>query len=210
MYSEENHEMDFKDHLRKQLGFLERSCISYDQGFHDESIRIATVLRVLIHNTKSSTSLLNHLNLTTLNLLSTSGEPHSPATFKYFGMGLMTMKGDGTVTYTPGLDRGSPVNDFVPVSKWWNQIVYVLNLETRLSRSKIILAAANKDGGAHIDKKLSPEYKHLASDGAIGSIFYNHNGNQSKVPIQDAHLVALRQMAYEILNSPELVSITNK
>ncbi len=134
--------MNFKNHLKKQLGFLQRSCNSYDEGFHDEAIRIATVLRVLIHNTRSSTSLLKHLNAT-----------------------------------------------------------------TKLSRRKIILAAANKDGGAHVDKKLTPDYANLAKEGAVGTFGYTSNGKESKTAIQDAHLVALRQMAHEVHSSPKLLAI---
>jgi len=57
--------------LKMQLDFLNRSCLSYDQGFQDESFRIAVVLRVLFHNTKKSTSLLHHLQCEYIPLLST-------------------------------------------------------------------------------------------------------------------------------------------
>ena len=39
--------VNFKEHLKRQLGFLERSCVSYDEGFHDEAIRIATLIKSL-------------------------------------------------------------------------------------------------------------------------------------------------------------------
>src|SRR5690554_3101178 len=116
--------VDFKAHLSKQLGFLERSCQSYDEGFTDEAIRIATVIRVIIHQTGSSTSLLKHLGATTINLLSTTFEP-SPQTISFVGMGMMRV-GNGSSEFFPQLGNG-PVNDFIPVSKWWNQVVVVLN-----------------------------------------------------------------------------------
>ena len=59
--------VDFKAHLAKQLRFLERSCKSYDAGFTDEAVRIATVIRVIIHQTGTSTPLLKHLGATTIN-----------------------------------------------------------------------------------------------------------------------------------------------
>ena len=52
---------DFPTHLGRQLQFLHQSCASYDGGFFDEAIRMATVMRVLLHDTKHSTSLLKHL-----------------------------------------------------------------------------------------------------------------------------------------------------
>lgn len=48
-----------KTHLMRQLGFIRRSCDSYDSGFHDEAIRIAQTIRVLLHDTTASTSLLS-------------------------------------------------------------------------------------------------------------------------------------------------------
>jgi hypothetical protein len=196
---------DFRAHLKKQLGFLRRSCESYDAGFHDEAIRIATTIRVLIHNTKSSTSLLKHLNATTINLLSTAEEP-SMQTVMYIGLGMMRT-GPGKAEYYPQLGDGPPINTLVPVSEWWTQVVMVLN-GVRISRKDIVLAAANKDGGAHVDAKLSAEYEALARDGAVGSFVYQMEGSRTSAPIQNAHLVSLRQVGYELLHSPDLLALS--
>jgi hypothetical protein len=196
--------VDFVEHLRRQLRFLERSCASYDAGNKDEAIRIATIIRVLVHNTKVSTSLLKHLNATTINLLSTTTEP-SPQTVSFVGLGMMRIGGGGS-EYFPQLGDGPPINQFIPVSKWWDQVVMVLNRQ-RISRRDIVLAAANKDGGAHVDAKLSTEYEALASDGAVGSFVYQTQGQRVEAPIQNAHLVSLRQLGYELLHSPELARL---
>jgi hypothetical protein len=62
---------DFSKQLVRQLGFLQRSCADYDEGHTDESVRIATIIRVLIHDTRNSTSLLKHLSALSINLSST-------------------------------------------------------------------------------------------------------------------------------------------
>lgn len=201
--------MSFREHLIKQLGFLRRSCEAYDANYIDEAIRIATVIRVLIHDTKKSTSLLNHLGATTINLLSTTEEPSSE-TFFYMGLGVKTATttpDDITATYAPLFD--GPIQHFVPVSKWWNQVVYVLNPTTRLTRRDIVLAAANKDGGAHVDPKLDPMYEALAKEGATGALVYQRDGKVATYTFTNAHLVAIRQMGYELLHSPDLVSLSN-
>ena len=201
--------MSFREHLIKQLGFLRRSCEAYDANYIDEAIRIATVIRVLIHDTKKSTSLLKHLGATTINLLSTTEEPSSE-TFFYMGLGVQTATTtpDGiSATYAPLFD--GPIQHFVPVSNWWNQVVYVLNPTTRLARRDIVLAAANKDGGAHVDPKLDPEYEALAKEGAAGALVYQRDGKVTTYPFANAHLVAIRQMGYELLHSPDLVSFSN-
>jgi hypothetical protein len=194
----------FKDHLSKQLGFLQRSCQSYDAGFHAEAIRIATIIRVLIYQTETSTSLLKHLGATTINLLSTTFEP-SLQTYSFVGMGMMYI-GSPKSEYFPHLGRG-PINDFIPVSKWWNQVVIVLDSWHRITRKMIVLAAADKDGGAHVDAKLTMEYAALQQDGAVGSFGYFRKGQPEEYPIQNAHLVSLRQMGYELLHSPQLTAL---
>ncbi|WP_146105503.1 hypothetical protein [Psychrosphaera saromensis] len=130
----------------------------------------------------------------------------SPQAVMFHGMGQRTISSDGSSSYYPSLDEG-PEKRYVPVSKWWDQVVFVLNPKTKLTRKSIVLAAANKDGGAHVDNKLSPDYAGLAKEGAVGTLVYKVNGKESKTDIQDAHLVALRQMAHELLNSPELLAI---
>jgi hypothetical protein len=42
------------DHLRRQLEYLRRSCELYDAGHLDEAVRLAMVIRVLIHDTKKT------------------------------------------------------------------------------------------------------------------------------------------------------------
>ena len=55
--------MDFIKQLSRHIGFLERSCAAFEAGYTEEALRIAVTLRVLFHDTKSSTSLLTHLGL---------------------------------------------------------------------------------------------------------------------------------------------------
>ena len=53
---------DVRNKLKEQIGFLIRSCNAFDQGCLEESARIATCIRVLVHDTKMSHSLLRQLN----------------------------------------------------------------------------------------------------------------------------------------------------
>lgn len=58
----------FKERLADELAFPKTSCERFDAGDEREAIRIATVLRVLFHDTTDrkawplSVSLLSHLN----------------------------------------------------------------------------------------------------------------------------------------------------
>src|SRR5437899_1143187 len=97
----------FCEHLTKQLEFLKRSSASFDSGHTDEAIRIAVVIRVLVHNSRSSTSLLRHLRATAIPLTSTC-EGAGPATLSYFGLGMCSVTSRGP-TFEPMLS-GGPVS----------------------------------------------------------------------------------------------------
>ena len=203
----------YQEELKKQLGFLWRSCQWYDEGEVDEAIRIAVPIRTLIHDTRNSTSLLTHLNAKGIKLRSTVEDPSENATW-YMGMGQYKQwryEGKAGASYDPSFDD-TPVMTLLPVSKWWEQIVYVFSRRSeadptgeievlRLSRKDIILTATNKDGGAHVDKKLTPAYEMLAADGTVGSFIWESDGVKQEFPITKAHLVALRQIGHEVLRS---------
>src|ERR1041385_7471755 len=113
--------MDFQKQLEKQIGFLDRSCKAFDHGYTDESIRIATVIRVLIHDTPKSTSLLRHLRATHIDLLSTAKPQTVP-------VGGVAMFGMGSYTIGSAGSQWDPVcqsNGFqLPVHEWWTQLVF--------------------------------------------------------------------------------------
>lgn len=196
--------VDFKAHLTRQLSFLLRSCQSYDAGFHDEAVRIATVVRVIIHGTGSSTSLLKHLGATNISLISTVSELTTEVV-SFVGMGRYRV-GFGEGSFLPQLGDGWMQKN-LPVSEWWSQVVMVLDSKHQITRKNIVLAASNKDGGAHVDARLTDEYAALAKDGAVGSFVYTTQGNRDEKSINNAHFVSLRQMGYELLNSPQLLEL---
>jgi hypothetical protein len=94
--------------------------------------------------------------------------------------------------------------------EWYNQTVYVLSHGTdrTISRKDIILTAANKDGGAHVDEKLTPQYESLKQLGGTWTAVEWQLGHEHKIlHFENIHEVILRQMAYELLNSPALVAL---
>jgi hypothetical protein len=69
-------------HLHEQMTFLRGSAESYDAGDFSEAKRLATTLRLLLHDTKKSRSLLTHLGLKNkLRFVDTAGEIR-PDTFE--------------------------------------------------------------------------------------------------------------------------------
>jgi hypothetical protein len=187
----------FRESLRDQLAFIRNSCERYDRGDRAEAIRIGTSLRVLLHDTSKSTSLLKHLGATDVPLLSTSPEI-GPGTLAIEGMATIVITSAG-MTFEPPLDRSSRKR-LLPVPQWWKEPVTIVDAGVRVSRRDIALVAANKDGGAHVDATLTAEYQKLKTGlwAMLGT---------GKL-VSDHHLLYLRQMGFEILNSPELVALS--
>jgi hypothetical protein len=192
----------FRDKLKEQLRFLSRSAELFDKGCEDEAIRLATSLRVIFHDTRSSTSLSSHLGLTDSSVLSTS-------------------RGHGDwqdyLAHEIDLESPSPVrtrpllgNEFnaIPMAEWWNVESVFSHGGESYTRRMIILSAANKDGGTHVDSKLEEYYEVLcAGEYAIGFRVNpnpNGGGKYAFTPgvthhAKNAHLGLIRQFAHEVV-----------
>lgn len=190
-------------HLQVQRSFLQRSSELWDQGHREESVRIAVCLRILFHKTKSQTPLLYQLGYQKKRVLSSVHRIPLTA-IAAFGMGTYRI-GPSGAAYLPTFDVVA--SEMYP-TEWFEQIVHILDFETRLARRDIILGAANKDGGAHVDLKRSDNYAALGQPGAVGRLVTYPSGSTTQlgISIEDAHSVAIRQMAHEVLSSPDLWS----
>jgi hypothetical protein len=194
---------DFKRKLGEQRQFLMSSCWAYDSGQKAEAVRIATIIRVLLHNSGKSTSLLTHLGAKSLQLYCSVPDRPADATRYFFGMGSGRELPDGTVELVPNLDTGPP-GKLVSAEEWWWQLIFALETGETLTRRDVVLAAANQDGGAHVDSDLDPTYLALATDGAGGAHLRRVGDHFEVDNSRDLHLVSLRQMGYELLESTEL------
>lgn len=194
--------VDYKKQLERQLGFIRRSCSLYDQGFEDEAIRISTTIRVLMHDTPKSTSLLKHLDKKDINIFSQSSSIILGGEVFFLNMGLIK-----SGRFVANLSEGA-LQRRIPLDEWWNQTAFILDDTLKLSKRDIVLTAANKDGGAHVDSHVPPAYEALINFGNESS-FTTSMGIYDKEKIINAHFTALRQMGYELLNSPELIGIVN-
>lgn len=203
---------EYLKHLKQQIGFIKRSCDSFDAGHTDEAIRIATSLRVLLHNTGQSTSLIKHLDALNISLLSTvidrdaeiAAQGPNDGILIFGGLFCTTIDTTG-VSLQASLDCGE-TRELVPITKWLNQIVSSTMSRIRVTRYDIILGATNKDGGAHVDLNLPVPYQVASGESSMG-FFMKKSGVDIQNPLEKTHLVSLRQMGYEILNSPDVQSL---
>lgn len=199
-------ELTLEQHLSRHLRFLRNSCELFDRGDADEGIRIAVELRVLMHPS-GGTPLLEQLEKTmqpNIRLLSTSADigPNVMAAVGSLSSSRVTLQ-DGKVvaTHAPLIDR-SGIRNFMPWRDWWAQPVYLMS-GRYISRGEIASDAANKEG-AHIAPKLPAAYKALQAGHT--TIDQHRDGEFiAKIALEDVHLYDLRQMAHEVISSPDLV-----
>ena len=201
----------FLEQLARQKSYLERSTALFDMnGYQDEAIRLAVVLRVLFHNTKQSTSLLAHLKMRKISLLTTVGvEDRHKDTMYFHGMNGVKMDLDTmSVSIYPNFEDGPEVVDTLPFDKWWEQVIWIKG-DLRLTRKQLVLTAANKDGGAHIDKKIPSNYELLSSPnwGMPYRLENTSTGECKTVITHDVHYHAIRQIVWEVLESVEFQEI---
>ncbi len=220
--------INFATELKKQLNFLKNSSELYDRGFQDEAVRIATSIRVLMHDTNNSTSLLTHLKSKPILLASSIEKRDNKQFVAYSGfLSHISAKFDNPLGGPPTIDAVSvPYGPdafshgcLLPVDEWWNQSIYLFPNQQSYSRRDIVLAAANKDGGAHVDKVLPVMYARLISGHASSKVVSTNDkaetifqvqiafgdSTDTGYPIKNFQYADLRQMATELLHSPELL-----
>ena len=197
---------DLNEHLKRQIGFIRRSCEAYDKGFTDEAIRLATIVRVLVHDTTQSKSLLGQLGIKNSMEFFDSSDDYDPATciFDFRGLVLLRVGGHGG-NFIPRClvpPRPDLTEKWKPFGQWWQKTVIVDAQREKFSRGGIILALSNKEGGAHIDPKLDDAYAALTRENSMGWTFEVAGGKGIITGIETA---SSRQIAHEILISIEKV-----
>jgi hypothetical protein len=187
--------------LAEQLQSIRLSCSAFDVGQEHEAYRLAVSLRVLFYNKPGSPSLMAHLKMTDTILLSSDGGHND---WRGYVAIILDLASPTPVSSRPKLgDKFFPM----PLYKWWDEQVIHHHEGREYHRRKLILSAAHKDGGAHVDEKLERFYKDLASgmnglslDGR--NLVYPNGAPYDQTAQQrsrNTHLAMIRQFAHEVL-----------
>jgi len=184
-------ESDLLDHLKEQMAFLRASMASYDNGFEGEAKRLAATIRLLVHDTKQSTSLLNSLGVkNNMDFHYVNGDPKEKAK-AILSVGGM-VRGIRGYRYSPNLVDSNFKSAF---DDWWNGLVLVNKAKgIEYSRKDFVLAVANKDGGAHIDQALDAMYADVSRSNGFG-----WEWDRQDPPFENGpELAIVRQIAHEL------------
>ena len=198
---------DLRDRLSVQVRLLKRSAGVFDDGDHAEALNLATRIRVLVHDTRSSTSLLTQLGvLERMEFMDTSALSVMnalPATPKegvlkvtVGGLHVTRMSTAGPPAFVAPLDDS---DRFAPFTEWWERPAVQDLPGNQFSRQDLVRAVANNEGGAHVDVAgLDPAYEALARANSIGFVW--SRGNEQGA-MGDPVPVSIRQIAHEVLRS---------
>jgi len=189
--------------LAEQVEWLESSAQLFDAGRRHEAKRLAVTIRVLLHDTSLSKSLLSQLDLKDrLLFLDTAGPvnrrnllPLTPLiSFR------MTQTEDGPIpSYEPVFLEGPrPESGLraLPFGDWWTMMVLRDAAMEEYSRRDLVLYLANKVGGAHVDPETQDRLAALAQSETVG--FSVGDGRTERRIEDDPILPYLRQIAFEV------------
>ena len=184
---------------------LEHAAGRFDIGRDAAAKHLAVIIRVLVHDTPKSHSLLGQLGLKGDPFVD-SAAPRDPQDVSglYHGLASMAvalptvrLRRD-CVAMLDRTDGGTGRR--ISFDTWWNAVVFASKEMGEMTRKDLVLAVANEHGGAHVDPDgLSEPYAKLAKLNALGWT-YRADRKLSR-PLGGPHLVAVRQIAHEVLKT---------
>jgi hypothetical protein len=186
---------DLVQSLRSQLRHIETSINAFNRGDGDEAVRIALAIRVLLHDTRNGRSLLGQLGWKDrLRFRSTPERTIEGDSW----CSLVRLETADDFTFAPFLDDISMPWRSLTFEQWWHErVLYACMSRCSYTREQITLHLANKEGGAHVDPELPPDWESLTSGPAFGAIALNPTTLDAKwiVGVERACIV---QMAHEV------------
>ncbi len=198
---------ELEGQLADQLLFLKTSCALYDASQLQEAKRLAVAIRVLLHESRASRSLLGQLDLKNIAFFDTTNDHNPNNLLAHYGLVSIRFK-DGLADYVAMFDnspRGS--GKIASFEQWWNKIVFIDSGRAEFSRKDLVLAVANQDGGAHVDPELTETYASLSRNNSLN---WSFTGPGETVPLGNPVPPSIRQMTHELIRALELRQPLNK
>ena len=161
--------------LREQLELLHSSVSAFYDGQFAEALRIATSIRVLVHETTNSKALLTQIRPDGLALEIpgyTEGARLGEDEVIRFAVGIRLGPG---ASVAPAADVNSSHYSLTTIGAWWSRAVFrfqsKLGTQLTYSRKQVVLILANHEGGAHVDKNEDPDYVRLLTDEPLSFMY---------------------------------------
>ena len=172
------------------------------------ALPISTAIRVLVHDTPNSTSLLKHLDKKNIKFISTNTtHPKEKVHLGLVGrinVGVTDGKG-GEAKYWPLCNEKyfsmPEESNYLEFEEWWGAERIFSSSQSSLTRKDLVLSVANKDGGAHFDSKVQKKYDDFRYAWSGGSTLVGITSGKARGYDNIPTYPAIRQIAYELLKS---------
>ncbi len=154
--------------LQAQIQFLQDECKQYDLGNIEYSKKIAVTIRILLHDTRMSVSLLRQIESAFvynrpdfIDISTTEGDLPNKGHTDFVCSSLCEYDLEHFIDSLPVLiPRAVSINSnnhyhFRSFKTWWERLHVILIDRTNfLSRKDIITLIADTNGGAHVDPNI--------------------------------------------------------
>lgn len=193
--------VQLEEDLQRQIRLLRNSTKLFDEGEIDEACNIATRIRILVHDSGLSDSLLfKQVGINDMLFFDTAFLWSKDSLGPYHGLIGIEFSPNPKWCWFPNCffpDDQSRGEQRIPFDSWWSAIVLNDKHGVVFSRRDIILALCNKDGGAHVAPELDDRYERLEKSKEFAYLFGSDNG--SITPPVGAGMSTVRQIGYEIM-----------
>jgi hypothetical protein len=147
------HRAELEALLEQELGFLKRSANAYDDGDESEATRLAATIRVLVHDTPQSKSLLARLGRKRVPWLDTCEDEVRGNLLAYRNLRtyqglIMVYAGGPELCFVAKLDAEGGAERWTSFERWWNREILTDSQGRTLTRRTAILSAVEGDMGA--------------------------------------------------------------
>lgn len=156
-----------REKLEEQRHLLGKSVKEFTCGDLSDAVRIATIMRVLVHETGRCKPLLKEITPSYLELRILDHPPAKPPQPPPAGtQGTVIMSVPiGVKISADGvfLNPELAIDQLTPsiLGKWWGRLSLILPGLGGFSRKEIVLGLADKEGGTHVDLDMTERYKKL-------------------------------------------------
>ncbi|KYC62684.1 hypothetical protein ABEV04_11555 [Heyndrickxia faecalis] len=179
------------------LHFINSSSKKFDEGLEIEARRIATSLRVIFHDTKTSHPLIKQTGFKNNFPLWSSSLLYTPSNLVSSWTLLMLESNETGLFFRPiNIPRSRTF--LLKYDDWWNEIIFD-DKKNVFTRKDIVCYVANQDGGAHVDSVLDEKYAELTKLNSLG--WLDSSGNSAK---NNPAYNAIRQIALELIVSQNI------
>jgi hypothetical protein len=194
-------ETELLNDLKNQIILINNSTKLYDSGCESEAINLATRIRVLVHSTSNSISLLSQLKKSDILFYDSVSTYESDDLMTQSSILIMKLDSRGA-EYTAPLDNPAIGRKYRKrsFSNWWERVYIFKDKDGNLfSRKDIVLGVADTDGGAHIDPRLDRAYANLSRFNSLAWRYRTKDGDDK--PLASPIPPAIRQIAHEVLKT---------